>query len=129
MSAENAPPNEWYIQPPARLTIALSALLGLWGGALTAVAIGAHRAAMAVVLVLTTVALLVLVARRGQPAGGVRGRWTDIASARPAWKKRGAKAPQPLSTAEEIAKLGQLLEAGLITEAEFAAQKAKLLDS
>jgi hypothetical protein len=33
----------------------------------------------------------------------------------------------PLSVADELAKLAQLKEAGVLTEEEFAAQKAKLL--
>ena len=40
---------------------------------------------------------------------------------------RSDQAPASLSVGDEIAKLGKLLEQGLLTEEEFSAQKTKLL--
>ena len=95
---------------------------------------------------MTTVALLVVAARHARGDVSAQRGETAVASvphraaeiiekrlrSRPSFKTREAsarsKAGPIASVAEEIAKLGKLQEAGLITEAEFAAQKAKLLD-
>jgi len=41
----------------------------------------------------------------------------------------GVPNPPSIGVADEIAKLGQLRDQGLLTEDEFAAQKSKLLES
>jgi hypothetical protein len=62
-----------------------------------------------------------------------RRRLYDFLAAQPRSPRHAARDSQvevaspPLGIAEEIAKLGQLRESGLLTDEEFAAQKAKLL--
>jgi hypothetical protein len=146
LNAAQTPRDESYLAPPSRLRVAVSALVGLWAGAVTAVVVGAYRPEAYVLVVLTAIALLILGARHRSPAMGRPPGRADVASvpaaaaekitkpprSLPSLRKSGAalrpKTTSPSSVAEEIAKLGQLLEAGLITEVEFAAQKAKLLE-
>jgi hypothetical protein len=118
VNASQSRHGEWSPTPPSQHRVAVSLLFGLWAGAVTAVAINVYRPGMLVLLALTTIALLVI---------GVRsGSLSDMSlGSRPA----GSQAPPPPSSvADEIAKLAELQKAGLISKAEFAAQKAKLLE-
>jgi hypothetical protein len=56
------------------------------------------------------------------------GRWADQGQQQPAYAEPQAAPPPPAADPiEQLTKLGQLRDSGVLTEEEFEAQKAKLL--